>query len=218
MGQKSITSAVRGILEKDQSVRECLPFVNYSRLALFLRAEVEKRAGKKVSQEAVKTAIRRFAKSAEKGGFTEGIKAVLKGGRLNLRNNVSVLAIYPSMHAIGKIPELEKRIDRRKGEILHVIAGINCIVLILDGSNYRMAQKLLRKDTINERTGLSALTITTSLKITVTPGVVAYITAILARAGTNIEEISSCYTDTIIIVRRADAVGAYQLLEDAVRG
>jgi len=218
MGQKSVTSAVRGILEKDQSVRECLPFVNYSGLARVIKAEVEKRAGKKVSQEAVKTAIRRFAEGAEKRGFTEDIKAVLNGGRLNLRNNVSVLAIYPSMHAIGKIPELEKRIDRRKGEILHVIAGINCIVLILDDSNYRMAQKLLKRDIINERTGLSALTITTSLKITVTPGVIAYITAILARNGVNLEEVSSCYTDTVIIVRRADAIGAYQLLEDAVQG
>lgn len=218
MGQKSITSAVRDLLGKNQSVQECLPFLNYSRLALALRQEVEKKTGRKVSQEAVKTAIRRFAASEKKSSSYAGIKSVLEGGRLNLRNNVSVLAVYPSMQAIGKIPELERRIDRRKGEILHVIAGINCIVLILDGSNYRMAQKLLRKDVINERTGLSALTITTSLKITVTPGVVAYITAILARAGTNIEEISSCYTDTIIIVRRADAVGAYQLLEDAVRG
>lgn len=216
MGQKSITSAVKDLLEKDQSVRECLPFINYSRLALALRPEVEKKTGRKVSQEAVKTAIRRFAETAKKGGGYEGIESVLMGGRLNLRNNVSVLAIYPSMQAIGKIPELERRIDRRKGEILHVIAGINCIVLILDDSNFPVAQKILRKDIINERTGLSALTITTSLKITVTPGVVAYITAILARSGINIEEISSCYTDTVLIVRRDDAIHAYRLLEDAV--
>ncbi len=218
MGQKSITSAVRELLGRDHSVQECLPFINYSRLALLLRQDVEKKTSRKVSQEAVKTAIRRFAATEKKSGSYAGIKSVLEGGRLNLRNNVSVLAVYPSMHAIGKIPELERRIDRRKGEILHVIAGINCIVLILDDSNFPMSQKILRRDIINERTGLSALTITTSLKITVTPGVIAYITAILARSGINIEEISSCYNDTIIIVRKEDAIQAYRLLEDAVQG
>jgi len=61
---------------------------------------------------------------------------------------------------------------------------------------------MMRKDLLSERTGLSAITITTSLSITNTPGVIAYITALIARNGLNIEEISSCYTDTAIIMKK----------------
>lgn len=215
MGQESITSAVSGILRKNPHVCDCLHFSNYSRLAVLMKPAVERRTARKVSKEAIKTAIRRFAQAHAGANFYGNAVSVLRGGRLSLRNNISVLALYPGMHAIGKIPEIEKIIDRRKGEILHVVAGINCIVMILDDSNFSKAERIMRKDVLSERTGLGAITITTSLKITNTPGVIAHITTLLAQNGINIEEVSSCYTDTILILDKREAIRAYNLLEEA---
>lgn len=211
----SITSAVKDILMKNPPVCECMRIINYSKLASHIMKDVEKKTGKYASIEAIKTAIRRFVDSEKNTNQYDSVRSVLSGGRLNLRNNVAVLAIYPSMRSIENIGELEKKIDRTRGEILHIVAGINCIVIILDESNYKRAESTMRKDLLSERTGLSAITITTSLSITNTPGVIAYITALIARNGLNIEEISSCYTDTAIIMEKNDAMTAYALLESA---
>lgn len=48
------------------------------------------------------------------------------------------------------------------------------------------------------------------------PGVVAYITSLLAEQGVNIYEFISCWKYTIIVVKREDSLRAYEVLSGAV--
>jgi len=62
----------------------------------------------------------------------------------------------------------------------------------------------------------SAIVIISPKQIIDVPGVIAYITDLLSSNGVNITQIISCYTDTLLIVDREDALKAYQILENKI--
>ena len=47
-----------------------------------------------------------------------------------------------------------------------------------------------------------------------TSGVVAFITSLLAEYNINVVELLSCYTETILVVNKSDALVSYKLLSD----
>ena len=49
-----------------------------------------------------------------------------------------------------------------------------------------------------------------------TPGVVAFLTALLAEQNVNIIEFISCWTETIIVVEKKDSLKAYEVLSNMV--
>ena len=49
-----------------------------------------------------------------------------------------------------------------------------------------------------------------------TPGVVAFLTALLAEQNVNIIEFISCWTETIIVVEKKDSLKAYEVLSNIV--
>jgi aspartokinase len=49
-----------------------------------------------------------------------------------------------------------------------------------------------------------------------TPGVVAFLTALLAEQNVNIIEFISCWTETIIVVEKKDSLKAYEVLSNLV--
>ena len=49
-----------------------------------------------------------------------------------------------------------------------------------------------------------------------TPGVVAFLTALLAEQNVNIIEFISCWTETIIVVKKKDSLKAYEVLSNMV--
>ena len=51
-----------------------------------------------------------------------------------------------------------------------------------------------------------------SPRLETVPGVVAFLTAALAREGINLKEFLSCYADTIFIVEKSQATKAYSVL------
>ena len=49
-----------------------------------------------------------------------------------------------------------------------------------------------------------------------TPGVVAFLTTLLAEQNVNIVEFISCWTETIIVVEKKDSLKAYEVLSNLV--
>jgi aspartokinase len=49
-----------------------------------------------------------------------------------------------------------------------------------------------------------------------TPGVVAFLTTLLAEQNVNIIEFISCWTETIIVVEKKDSLKAYEVLSNMV--
>ncbi|MEM4617680.1 MAG: ACT domain-containing protein, partial [Ignisphaera sp.] len=72
--------------------------------------------------------------------------------------------------------------------------------------------RLNKDDIMNIQRDYSAIVIVSPIEIMYTPGVLSYITNILALNGINIVHIESCYTDTIIVVSREDLIKAFQVL------
>jgi predicted regulator of amino acid metabolism with ACT domain len=49
-----------------------------------------------------------------------------------------------------------------------------------------------------------------------TPGVVAFLTTLLAEQGVNIVEFISCWTQTIIVIEKKDSLKVYETLSNLV--
>ncbi|MGC9012748.1 ACT domain-containing protein, partial [Thermogladius sp.] len=49
-----------------------------------------------------------------------------------------------------------------------------------------------------------------------TPGLIAYVTSLLAQAGINIVQITSSYSETMMVVSPEDTVKASNVLNDAI--
>jgi hypothetical protein len=62
----------------------------------------------------------------------------------------------------------------------------------------------------------TAIIITSPKNLEVTPGVVAFLTALLSGQNINMIEFISCYTETIIVVERVDAMKSYEILSEVV--
>jgi len=55
------------------------------------------------------------------------------------------------------------------------------------------------------------------VELEVTPGVVAFLTSLLAEQNINIIEFISCWTDTIIVVDKKDSLKTYEVLSNVIR-
>jgi aspartokinase len=53
-------------------------------------------------------------------------------------------------------------------------------------------------------------------ELEVTPGVVAFLTTLLAEQGVNIVEFISCWTQTIIVIEKKDSLKVYETLSNLV--
>ena len=62
----------------------------------------------------------------------------------------------------------------------------------------------------------SALVLVSPIDIITTPGVINYVTGLLAFNEINVTQILGSYTDTIIVINRADALKAFQVLEQRI--
>jgi hypothetical protein len=62
----------------------------------------------------------------------------------------------------------------------------------------------------------SAITLISPRQIITTPGVINYISSLMYRAGVNLTQIVSCYTDTIMIVDKKDSINAMKALQESI--
>lgn len=205
--QSSIASRITDALDADVHYAKSieLGIANLSAISQQLSEKF------RCSPAAAKIAVARWArrKAAESQAITDRTRRVLSRSTIYLQDGVGVLVLENNQPALRSVFSLE---DER---ILSIVISAKSITLIGPPDSLKAVDKKLGAHVLKRLDGLCLLQLSSSDEIENVPGVYAAVLDSLARRGINVLETSSCYTDTNVVVRRSDAVKAFEALEDA---
>ena len=172
--------------------------VNYSALSRRIQHELDIK-----NYNAVKAGVVRYA--GQKNKLMEDIErraaGILRNNRLSLLDGIAVVISSKKL-------ALENDAE--------VAVGFYYVYLTRRNLAKGLDKKA-RESIIKIHENCSALIVHSGERIEGVPGVVAFLTSILAAHNINIIEFISCYTDTILVVERADALRCYEILSELIK-
>ncbi len=146
---------------------------------------------------AIKAAVRRFAEKArvEKGQREQRVLQILRDSSILIQDGLMVL--------ISRRPiETPSLIDVKLPDVsVHLLEKFQPIE----------DSAILAR---HKECGVFIITSPTSIEET--PGVVAYLSSLLAEQDINVVEFVSCYTKTLLVIARSDVSRAYDILSSVV--
>lgn len=169
---------------------------NYSALARRLQREIF--PGKKSEFAAIKAALLRIARDTGRADvdWEKGVERILHSSAVEIRSDVCVVS---SKGGIG-VP---------------VIATSNSKSGVMSVADASYAKEL-RKKGITVMDNLTLIILCSPRELQDTPGCVSVILSAIAAEGINVLEFISCHTDTLMVVRNADAVRVYGILNGLI--
>ena len=190
----TIAQNVRSHLRNKPYLLEALEkgIVNLSELSRQIQMEL-----KIDNTSAVKAALRRFSEELQKHKQKreEKVLQILKRSSIAVYDRKSVMITSKEINAkngmkvdlLGKFVYLLDRGDM-PGRVNALVKHDNCTMIVMHSPE----------------------------ELEATPGVVAFLTALLAEQNVNIVEFISCWTETIIVVEKKDSLKAYEVLSNMV--
>ncbi len=135
--------------------------------------------------------------------------------------------------------ELQKHKQKREEKVLHILRSSDIIVYdrkavmitmkeielknglkvdLLGKHVYLMDRNDLpeRVNSLVKHDNCTMIVVHSPEELEATPGVVAFLTTLLAEQNVNIIEFISCWTETIIVVEKKDSLKAYEVLSNTV--
>lgn len=213
-GSKSINQAVREILMSKPIILASLGMgvVNYSALARKLKRDVEKKLGSEVSEESIKIAVVRFKEQLYQLFNAEGVLKVVADSTTTLVDDVGLLTVKASDPQI-----FSPALTEAKVRLIQITQGVHTLTVVTDEEVLDKLLAVVDPRLVEDVYRNQAAVILISPKdIVTTPGVLAYLTTILAFNGINITQVISTHTDTLFILERQAAIDAYSLLREAI--
>jgi aspartokinase len=146
---------------------------------------------------AIKAALRRFAGELQKRKQKreERVLQLLKRSAITLYDGKAVIIT-------------SKEVQTKTGMKVDLLGKH---VYLLDRNE--MPERI---NTLVKHDSCTMLVINSPEELEVTPGVVAFLTTMLAEQNVNIIEFISCWTETIIVVEKKDGLKAYETLSSMV--
>jgi len=190
----TIAQNVRSHLRNKPYLLEALEkgIVNLSELSRQIQEEL-----KIDNTSAVKAALRRFSEELQKNKQKreEKVLQVLKRSGIAVYDRKSVMITTKEINTKTgmKVDLLDKYVyllDRGDlpGRVNALVKHDNCTMIVMHSPE----------------------------ELEATPGVVAFLTTLLAEQNVNIIEFISCWTETIIVVEKKDSLKAYEVLSNLV--
>ena len=204
----SIAKTVFDYLDSDKGATDAMRrgIANLSAIAENVRAEC---ALPKSSYFAVKAAVRRYGERLEKYDSSVDLRKLVKKTKVSIRSSVAVIRTPAKFRQLLKLREIE-----RNARDFSLIESENAITIIIDDEYADEAlSQLGRANVLQVERGLHMISLVSPQELEKVPGFVAFATDLLARAGINIKECFSCYTDTVFILEKEDAMRAFRILD-----
>jgi hypothetical protein len=191
----SIADKVRTLLKQRPYILEALEedIANQSALSNKIAAEL-----KLTNLIAIKAAVRRFADELrkQKKKREESVRQILRQSTISIEDGLRVIVSSKAVDLNAKV----------------AVSLDNVFVYLMSKSGAIAKSRLLLRHEL-----CGTFVITSPPLIEETPGVVSYLTSILAEQGINVIEFVSCYTKTLIVVDREDISRTYEILSSVTR-
>jgi aspartokinase len=190
----TIAQNVRSHLQNKPYLLEALEkgIVNLSELSRQIQEEL-----KIDNTSAVKAALRRFSEELQKHKQKreEKVLQVLKRSAMAVYDRKSVMITT-------------KEINTKSGMKVDLL---DKFVYLLDKGDMPV-----RINALIKHDNCTMIVMHSPEELEATPGVVAFLTTLLAEQNVNIIEFISCWTETIIVVEKKDSLKAYEVLSNLV--
>ena len=190
----TIAQNVRDHLRNKPYLLEALEkgIVNLSELSRQIQEEL-----KTDNTSAVKAALRRFSEELQKHKQKreEKVLQVLKRSGIAVYDRKSVMIT-------------SKEISTKNGMKVDLL---DKFVYLMDRGD--MPERI---STLVKHDNCTMIVVHSPEELEATPGVVAFLTTLLAEQNVNIIEFISCWTETIIVVEKKDSLKAYEVLSNIV--
>jgi len=211
VGMANITKLTEQYIAEHPSVKDCLKkgLINYSSLTRKLCKDLN--LDLKKNFDAILIACRRYHRKISKETVLENkIIKILADSKLEVKNKIVVVLVEKDIY-YGHIIELQKEI-KKKSELFHIIEGSNTITIVTSHEFLNVVKKLFKNKIIKVSENLAEVTLKSSEDLEETPGVIAYLTNLLAENGINIIETMSTWTDTLFVIAEKDIAKVIELL------
>lgn len=205
--KKSIAKKVFRYLDSHPYARQAIVMgiANLSSLARRICDE----SGEKMTMGAAKAALRRYASSGKIHDYSRDLASLFQKTRLQIKNKVAVLVLRPE--AVERLPAVAKR---TAGDY-SVLSASDFAVLMVGEDSVDEIVRIIGKPNVRQIIRNQALILlTTPVGVEYSPGWVAFFTDALARAGINMREYYSVYTETVFVLSKNDALKAYAILDE----
>lgn len=214
--RESVADETRRYIESRPSIRDCLKYdiVNFTALARRIRAETGLE-----SQEAVEIACRRYRRQMQEDPTQEErLRAVVRASHLEIRTHVAVLTLRGDLEFVDRLVAGAERILSRKDRLVQIFQGSGSVTVLCDEEVLgQLLNVVPRTSVVTVQRRLSAVSVRSPEEVLVTPRVLGFLAEALGRAGVNCIEMMSVYTDTLFVLRAADAVRAFEIFSELSR-
>lgn len=207
----NITKLTEQYISEHPSIKDCLKkgLINYSSLTRQLCKDSD--LDLKKNFDAILIACRRYHRKIGKEAVLENkIIKVLKDSKLEVKNKIDVVLVEKDIY-YGHIIELQKEI-KKKSELFHIIEGSNTITVVTSHEFLGVVKKLFKNKIIKVTEDLAEVTLKSSEDVENIPGIIAYLSTLLAENGINIIETMSTWTDTLFVIAEKDIAKVMGLL------
>ncbi|HID05503.1 MAG TPA: ACT domain-containing protein [Aigarchaeota archaeon] len=177
-----------------------------------MKPRVEALVGDDVELETIVTSLKRL-----RGRYNitpAPVAKIISQSTVNLRTDLSKLSLKRNANTRTAVRLL---MSRYRGRFLQVLEGVSSMTIIYENKLHeRIKRSFQRSQIVAEETNLAALTIISPKEISTTPGCINAILQRLARRGINVEEVVSCYTDTILVIKLIDCGKAFDAINELI--
>ncbi|MEM3404219.1 MAG: ACT domain-containing protein [Nitrososphaeria archaeon] len=210
----SITGSVKEIVNNNifiqSSIRE--GYANYSAIARKIKPLVDKKVGFDVSYQSIVTSLKRLKPATPNS--RKDVLMVLADSDVSVKTGVAKITVEKTRAMMIKFTEFVRKYVQF---IIHVSLATSAITIILEEGCSEEAYNFLgRGASLEFRKGLAAIIVSSTPDITDVPGCAISLYEKLFMVGINIEDTSSSYTDTIILVKTEDVGRAFVVLNDLI--
>lgn len=219
---KSIQKIINEILDYRPYIQDLLKdnIINYSNLARILSEEIKDKQKKTPNLNAVVMAIYRYAEKVKSVNVSEKILKIVSEFDLNLANDMVSITLRRNLSNHSIVSEIyDKRINWEK-ERMYLFQSSGEIAVLLNIKNAKLIMEKLKQtpsEILHKEDNLSILIVNTPPRMVDVPGIMYYLTGLVANGGITLIDIVSTFTEIIFAVRSADGIKIYEIMENTIK-
>jgi len=189
--------------------------VNYSALARKIMPAISQKIGKKINEESVIVAIKRFADELDVSVKEPSHIEMFAESEVMMQDSMCYTHFKKTERVIEKVDKLFSQEDWKMGEMRVLIQGADQVMIITKENRVKDLLTELKGEILNSMSNNSLITFRMPYESFSSYGVLAEITSLLARKGISIELLSSP-PDIHFLVNEQDAERTYSTLKQLI--
>lgn len=216
--RKSISEHVREAIETLPYLKHGLSegVVNYSALARKLNKDLSEKTGRKINEESLVVAIKRYADEIGRREMSENVAELLAKSSISMQDDVSYALFHRADEVTESLQELINEVHWHFGEMRVIVQGAGKVFILLKKERMEGLLEKIDEHLVEMQKDYAMVSISTPKEAIITYGILNEMTSALAKKGVSIE-IVSVPPELHFLVKSGDAEKTYRILKEIIQ-